>query len=92
MTVTAPKRQAAPRFAPAIPLSVAVVPRPKSPASAEPVALSKSTDLRLTHRAPTVPLPNPIPLKIQFPYQYHGDRDGEHQITSENEVGHGAMA
>ena len=35
----APKRQAAPRFAPAIPLSVAVVPRPKSPASAEPAAL-----------------------------------------------------
>jgi len=39
-----------------------------------------------------MPLHNPIPLKIQFPYQYHGDRDGEHQITSENEVGHGAMA
>jgi len=38
------------------------------------------------------PLPDPITLKIQFPYQYHGDRDGEHQITSENEVGHGAMA
>ena len=61
------KRQAAPRFAPAIPLSVAAVPYPKSPASSAPAALSKSTDLRLTHPAPTMPLPDPIPLKIQSP-------------------------
>ncbi len=59
--------QAAPRFAPEIPLSVAAVPHPKSPASAEPAALSKSTDLRLTHPNPTIPLPDPIPLKIQSP-------------------------
>ena len=59
--------QAAPRFTPEIPLSVAAVPHPKSPASAEPATLSKSTDLRLTRTAPTMPLPDPIPLKIQFP-------------------------
>ena len=63
----APKRQAAPRFAPAPTLSVAAVPRPKSPASFEPAALSKSSHWRLTHPAPTKPLPDPIPLKIQFP-------------------------
>ena len=62
----APKRQAAPRFAPEIPLSVAAVPHPKSPASAESAALSKSTDLRLTHPAPSLPLPDLIPLEIQF--------------------------
>ena len=59
--------QAAPRFAPEIPLSAAAVPHPKSPASAESALISKSTDLRLTHPAPTLPLPDPIPLKIQFP-------------------------
>ena len=42
----APKRQAAPGFAPAIPLSAAV-PHPKSPSSAAPAAISKSTDLHL---------------------------------------------
>ena len=51
----APKRQAAPRFAPALPLSVVAVPRPKSPTFSEPAALSKSTDLRLTHPASTCP-------------------------------------
>ena len=61
------KRQAEPRFAPESPLSAAAIPRPKSPALAEPAALSKSTDLRLTHPNPTIPLPDPIPLKIQSP-------------------------
>ena len=63
----APKRQAEPRLAPEIPLSVAAVPRPKSPSLSAPVAISKSTDLRLNHPNPTMPLPDPIPLKIQFP-------------------------
>ena len=66
--MTAPKRQAAPRFAPEISLSVAAVPHPKSPALAEPAALSKSTHLRLTHPAPIRPLPlNPSSSEIQFP-------------------------
>ena len=62
----APKRQAEPRFAPEIPLSVAAVPRPKAPASPEPAAVSKSTHLRLTRPNPTIPLPDPIPLKSSF--------------------------
>jgi len=53
--------------APEISLSVAVVSRPKAPASPESAAISKSTDVRLTHRAPTMPLPDLIPLKIQSP-------------------------
>jgi hypothetical protein len=61
------KRQAAPRFAPEIPLSSAAVPHPSSPASAEPVALSKSTHLRRTHPNPTIPLPlKPSPRKSSF--------------------------
>jgi hypothetical protein len=49
--------QAAPRFAPAIPLSAAAVPRPKSPASSEPAALSKLTHFPLLHPKPTMPIP-----------------------------------
>gem|GEM_PF-5109314 len=63
----AAKRQAEPQFAPEMPVSVAALPHPKSLASAEPAALSKSTDLRLTHPAPTMPLLlSPSPRKSSF--------------------------
>ena len=62
----APQRQAAPRFAPEIPLSAAVVPLLKSRASSEPAVISKSSDLRLTHPNLTMRLPDPIPLKSSF--------------------------
>ena len=40
---------------------------PRTPASAEPAALSKSSHLRLTHPNPTMRIPNPITLKVKFP-------------------------